>query len=64
MYGGPPEALTCLWVLVVVTFVAEATGTARVIVADQIFPGIFSTIDYKTAKYTGKPKKKVAKKKK
>ena len=30
-----PEALTCLWVLVIVTFRAEATGTVRIIVADQ-----------------------------
>ena len=30
-----PEALTYLWVLVIVTFIAEATGTVRIIVADH-----------------------------
>ena len=37
-YRPPLEVLTYLWVLVMVTFVAEATGTVRIIVADHRKP--------------------------
>ncbi len=33
--GLTPKALTYLWVLVIVTFIAEATGTIRIIFADH-----------------------------